>query len=151
VSVGIIFGALLFVFAIVLYILLPILTGASASLAEEAVHLTNAEARKRVALRALRDVEYDYHTGKLDDRDYEELRRELTAEAIAALEAAESAEAQVTPAERAAAASDVEREISRIREGLRSGAACDRCGHLNPPASKFCARCGASLVARAAS
>jgi cytochrome c-type biogenesis protein CcmI len=151
VSVGITVGTLLFVLAIVLYILHPLLTGAAARLSEDAVHLTNAEARKRVALRALRDVEYDYHTGKLDDSDYQELKTELTAEAIDALEAADTAEAGESSTDQAAAASDVEREIARIREGLRSGSACDRCGHLNPPGSKFCARCGASLVARAAS
>ena len=43
------------------------------------------EARKRVALAALKDVEYDYAAGKLDAADYEEMRSRLEVEALEAL------------------------------------------------------------------
>ena len=39
-------------------------------------------ARRRVALTALRDLEYDRATGKLDEDDYGQLRTELSREAL---------------------------------------------------------------------
>jgi hypothetical protein len=105
--------------------------------------LTESEARRRVSLLALRDVEYDYHTGKLDDADYQSLRKELSAEALAALQAAK-AEADDHRAD------DIEAEIAAVREGLHSGATCEDCGHRNPDGSRFCASCGRRLVAQEA-
>src|SRR5687768_16173752 len=49
----------------------------------------DAEARRRVALASLKEVEYDRASGKLDDRDYAELRSQLEREALAAIAAAE--------------------------------------------------------------
>ena len=69
----------------------PVVKGLHASLDREDDELTETEARKRVALLALRDVEYDFLAGKLDEEDYRSLKSELTAEAFAALEADEAA------------------------------------------------------------
>ncbi|NJD20970.1 MAG: hypothetical protein FIA95_17005 [Gemmatimonadetes bacterium] len=59
--------------AVVLFIVQPVARGLHASLEREADELTETEARKRVALLALRDVEYDYLAGKLDEEDYRSL------------------------------------------------------------------------------
>ena len=77
--------------AVVLFIIQPVAKGLHASLEREEDELTETEARKRVALLALRDVEYDFLAGKLDENDYRSLKGELTAEALAALEADEKA------------------------------------------------------------
>ncbi len=137
-------GAALFAAAIVLYVLHPILTGRTTRLHDPGAGDHEVGARQRVVLNALRDVEYDYHTGKLDDADYTLLRGELTLEAVEALDAA--ADSNEADAPVAGARSGVEGEVARLREGLRSGDACGRCGHLNPPGSRFCARCGESLA-----
>jgi cytochrome c-type biogenesis protein CcmH/NrfF len=50
--------------------------------------ILDAEARKRVALASLREVEYDRIGGKLDDQDYQRLRAQLEREAVEAIEAA---------------------------------------------------------------
>lgn len=134
----ILFGALLLIAAVVLYILQPVVRGEWASLDREHDELTDTEARRRVTLLALRDVEYDYHTGKLDDGDYQDLRRELSAEALEALEAA-ALEA------RGGESDDVEAEIAAVREGIKGGSLCPECGHRNPAASRFCAGCGVRL------
>lgn len=135
-------GALLLVAAVVLFILLPVARGQHASLAREDDELTDTEARRRVTLLALRDVEYDYHTGKLDEADYLALRKELSSEALAALRAAEE--------DPAAPDLDVEAEIAAVRAGLESGTTCGACGHRNPEGSRFCAACGRALAAREA-
>ena len=138
-------GAILFAGAVVLWVLHPLLTGQGAPLGLGWDEITDAEARKRVALRALRDVEYDYHTGKLDDGDYEVLRGELTAEAVAALQEEDADRRERSGVIHGAAA--VEDEILRIRAEFRAGVACAGCGHRNPDGSRFCASCGQQVVA----
>jgi hypothetical protein len=137
-------GVGLVVAAVLLFIMQPVVKGVYASLEREDDELTETEARKRVALLALRDVEYDFLAGKLDERDYRSLKSELTAEALAALEADEAARAgggtTVDP--------EVEREIARIREGLKSGVVCADCGFTNEPGSRFCSACGDALSQR---
>lgn len=142
-------GAALFASAVVLYVLHPILTGRAATMVDPRRLQTVAEAKKRVALNALRDVEYDYHTGKLDESDYTDLRGELTLEAVRALEeGATDAPVEPEPMGAPEAGDDpLEREVARLRQGLRSGDGCPACGHLNPPASRYCARCGEALAA----
>jgi hypothetical protein len=85
----------------------------------------DAEARRRVSLVALKELEYDYLGGKLDTADYQSQKERLSVEALAAMRAAEAV---------------------GIESG-RTAAAADRhaCGFLNPPLSRFCAGCGARL------
>lgn len=134
-------GALVAGFILFL-IVQPVAKGLHASLERSEDELTETEARKRVALLALRDVEYDYLAGKLDESDYRSLKGELTAEALAALEADERARSGAAPADAAAA---LEAEIAMARTGLKSGAFCGDCGFSNEPGSRFCSACGHAL------
>src|SRR5262245_54599550 len=143
---SVIIGAVLLVAAVVLFVLQPMLSGQRASLHREMDEMTEAEARRRVTLLALRDVEYDYATGKLDETDYNAMRRELAAEAVAALQAVD-AEAAVGPG---SAPPDLEKEIERLKSGLRAGRTCGSCGAANGAGSKFCSYCGATLASAGA-
>ncbi len=138
-------GVALVTAAVVLFLLQPVVKGIHASLEREDDELTDAEARKRVALLALRDVEYDFLAGKLDEADYRSLKSELTAEALAALEADEAARDGTAPE----AEDDLEDEITRIREALRRGLACPKCAYSNEKGSRFCSACGHALADRA--
>lgn len=134
--------------AVVLYVLLPLIQGKHALLHRTEEEGTEEEYRRRLALTALRDVEYDYATGKLDDEDYRRLKGELSVEALRILEgemeAAGGREGEsVSDDEDATDA--LEAEIARIRRGLQEGRTCRRCAHVNPPDSKFCGRCGQAL------
>jgi hypothetical protein len=80
------------------------------------------EARKRVALAALKDVEYDRAAGKLDDSDYQEMRGRLEFEALEAVRAAGQS------------------ELTGI-----AATADHICGFTNPAGSRFCAGCGRPL------
>ena len=142
---SVVVGAVLLVVAVVLFILQPMLSGRRASLHREMDEPTEAEARRRVTLLALRDVEYDYATGKLDEVDYDALRKELAAEALTALERVDS-ETAVGPG---GAPPALENEIARLRSGLRSGTTCSGCGSGNDGGSRFCAYCGTPLAASA--
>ncbi len=137
-------GASLVALAVVLFILQPVVKGLHASLDRVEDELTDTEARKRVALLALRDVEYDFLAEKLDEQDYRSLKAELTAEALAALKADERARGGVEPAD-----DDLEAEIASIRAGLTDGVVCHVCGFSNEAGSRFCSACGAAVAAEA--
>jgi len=135
--------------AVVLFILHPLVKGLEAPLEVEDDDPDKAELehRRRVALGALRDAEYDFATGKLDETDYRRLRGELARDALALLEegAAEAPSGEDGAGE-AEAIDPLEAEIARIRSGLREGTTCRACAHVNPAGSRFCGRCGASLA-----
>lgn len=145
-------GVLLLAGAIVYFVLQPLLTGRRAPMEQADEEMTDAEAKRRVTLLALRDVEYDRETGKLDDEDYRALKRELSTEALEALSAerTERRARDAGPANGSASGGgtrvlDLEAEIRRVRKGLETGATCRSCGHVNPGGSRFCSSCGSSL------
>jgi hypothetical protein len=86
----------------------------------------DAEARKRVALNSLKEIEYDRIGGKLDDADYQRLRAQLEREAMVALAAVENAHL--------AEAQGGEFRITHA------------CGFVNPPGSRYCSGCGRKLA-----
>lgn len=138
-------GVALITAAVLLFILQPVVKGLHASLEREDDELTETEARKRVALLALRDVEYDFLAGKLDEEDYRSLKAQLTAEALAAMEADEASRSGDGDGSDA----EVEAEIARLREGLRGGLVCGECGFANEDGSRFCSSCGSRLAGQA--
>ena len=121
--------------------------------------------RRDLALAALKEIEFDRATGKLDDADYERMKASYTAEALAAIRAVESAAAPVPPQEPAlakrpvpagvgalaegAAADPAEALIAAKRQATRSGRRfCSECGAEMEGAGKFCVECGAGADAR---
>ena len=125
-------GVALVAAAVVLFLLQPVVKGIHASLERDDDELTETEARKRVALLALRDVEYDFLAGKLDEHDYRTLKSELTAEALAALEADEASKSGSSSDDEA-----LEAEIARLRAGLKAGSPCPTCAYTNVDGSRF--------------
>lgn len=90
--------------------------------------LLDAEARRRAALASLKELEYDFLSGKLDEADYRTQRDRMGLEALAAMRSAEAAERAVI--------------------GERAGGAVQpphACGFVNPAQSRFCAGCGQRL------
>lgn len=149
---ALIIGAALLTGGVILYILLPVIQGRRASLERSEDELTESEAKKRVSLLALRDVEYDFATGKLDETDYKELKGEISREALAAFRDVEAeSDIRRRGATRRAAegAGGIEADIAAVREGLRRGTTCRTCGNSNADGSRFCASCGAQLPAAA--
>jgi hypothetical protein len=147
--VTLILGVALVSAAVVLFIVQPVVKGLHASLERAEDELTDTQARKRVALLALRDVEYDFLAGKLDEEDYRSMKSELTAEALAALEADEASRGGHPGT--STAEDELEAEIARIRVHLREGLVCASCGFANEEGSRFCSACGAALHDRAVS
>jgi hypothetical protein len=112
-----------------------------------------------VALRALKEIEFDRATGKLSDADYDALKGKYTSEALAALRA-ERARSEMRDAGSAASdaashpAPRIPHPASRIphpicpTHGPRSesdAAFCSECGRRLATAPGYCARCGTAL------
>lgn len=137
------FGGVLLAAGIALYVLEPVLSRRSAPLYRGSDEHDEAAARRRVALAALRDLEYDRATGKVDGEDYQRLRTELSREALVQLEPAATEVDSNSAAARASRA--LEDEIATIRRALREGLQCAVCRRLNAFGAKYCGGCGKRL------
>jgi len=109
---------------------------------------------RAVALRALKEIEFDRATGKLSDSDYQNLKGQYTAEALAALRAEERAPTSEKREETRRAASRTSAPAGRRpsicpTHGPRPEAEaqfCSECGRrLETASAGFCSRCGKPL------
>ncbi|HEX2078796.1 MAG TPA: hypothetical protein VHG08_13830 [Longimicrobium sp.] len=108
------------------FVIRPLVARRDALLADVAPGaVLDAEARRRVALASLKELDYDFLAGKLDDADYRAQKERLSVEALAAMRAAEA--------------------VSGASGGAAAGPDRHACGFLNPPLSRFCAGCGVRL------
>ena len=155
---GLIVGVTLVSAGAILFVMLPVLRGDWATMERSDDEVTEVDARKQAALRGLRDAEYDYRSGKLDQADYKLLKSDLARQALEAMQeegAAGDAANDRTPADAATkpaksgapdpAVKRLEAEITRVRRGIAEGRTCPGCGHLNVEKSRFCTGCGGSL------
>jgi hypothetical protein len=89
---------------------------------------------------AIQDLDFDYQTGKVDQRDHAELRRQLEGEAIETLRALDG----IDPL--AALDETLEQQIARLRvapsANVPSTEGCVKCGSDYPYDASFCAVCG---------
>lgn len=115
-----------------LYVVLPLGRDARREPAEVPTPADEAAARKRAALVAIIDLENERDVGKLSRDDFEKLRTEYEAEAVAAVRELDALTEDSTWDD------DLEIEIARIREQLK----CPTCGAPRTPGGA-CATCGA--------
>jgi hypothetical protein len=104
---------------------------------------------RAVALRALREIEFDRATGKLSDADYDSLHAKYTQEALAALRARD--EGRGTGEGAAPVPTRPSSPVPRPScptHGPRpeaDAAFCSECGRRLGTAPGYCARCGSTL------
>lgn len=141
---------------IILFLVIPLLRGEMALLQQSDDEPTDIEARKRVALKGLRDVEYDYQSGKLDEYDYLALKSEMSRDALAAMEEVKAqdnrianshmSDEDILPDDVVSNFDSLEEEVSRARRGLTMDLMCLQCAQVNVERSSFCVGCGHSLL-----
>lgn len=95
------------------------------------------EFRYRAALSAIRDLDFDYRTGKLDAADYQVVRRQLLFEAAHSLPHKESGSRPATPAAGV--------RLPPARHSSADGAACRHCGARLDRSCRYCPQCGSLL------
>jgi hypothetical protein len=155
--VGLIVGMTLVSAGVILFVMLPVFRGDWATMERSGDEVTEVDARKQAALRGLRDAEYDYRSGKIDQADYQMLKSDLARQALEAMQeegVAGNAANDGTPAHAGAKhaksptpdpVKSLEAEIALVRKGIAQGRTCPGCGHLNVKKSRFCTGCGAPL------
>ena len=106
---------------------------------------------RAVALRALKEIEFDRATGKLSDADYEQLKAEYTVAALAAL-GTESGSREQGAGSRSRTEATAPGSLLPApvcpTHGPRpepDGLFCSECGRRLAVAPGFCARCGTVL------
>ena len=101
---------------------------------------------RAVALRALKEIEFDRATGKLSDADYDALKQKYTAEALVALRAERGTPTPGAspgiPEPRSGARGQCPIHGARLESDAQF---CSDCGRRLGAAPGYCARCGASL------
>ena len=97
------------------------------------------ELAKQDALIALRDLDFDFRTGKIAEEDYTPLRQRLVAEAAQALQAAGAPQPDWD--------AEIEVAVRAVRARRRSSETltCFHCQASVAVGSKFCPQCGAAL------
>jgi hypothetical protein len=101
-----------------------------------------------VALRALKEIEFDRATGKLSDTDYEQLKAKYTEAALVAMRS-EAGHVQRETGNVTAAATPF--PVSRVQcpehgpRPERDAQFCSDCGRRLGTAQGYCARCGTTL------
>jgi predicted nucleic acid-binding Zn ribbon protein len=144
------------------FVLLPILrppldSEGSEPVGDEGEDPADDMSPQTVALRALKEIEFDRATGKLSDSDYGQLKAKYTAEALAALRGERTSELpahapRTTPHARCPQHGvRPEKDAVFCSEcGRRLGTApgyCARCGSALEDDARYCNRCGARVAA----
>lgn len=106
------------------------------------------EERRAQIYENLRDLQFEYRTGKLSDADYQTtktgLQREL-AHVLAEIDAIKQQQPQV--AKVAAAGPQANGASSKPGKVIQTSNACPHCGAQFPQALRFCGECGKPMIA----
>lgn len=88
--------------------------------------------RRKAVLAALRDLDFDFKTGKVSEEDYQPLRTELVAEAAHYIESEKNEDEQLEA-------------LIQARRKAPQDMKCEHCGALIEADQHFCAKCGSSV------
>jgi hypothetical protein len=80
-----------------LWVMIPLFTSLKAEPASAAGPMPELYLAKERAYDSIRDLEFDYHSGKLSESDYLEIKEGLQREALEAMKNLESQEGQESP------------------------------------------------------
>jgi hypothetical protein len=133
----------------------PLPADAPSTAADEGDDPDDDMSPQAVALRALKEIEFDRATGKLSDADYDELHAKYQAEALAALRgegepiagASRTAHGARCPVDGPRPEADA---VFCSACGRRLGTApgyCVRCGSALENDARYCNRCGSRVAA----
>jgi len=163
-------GAVLLFWETLRLVLDPTRSGDAAEGEDDGAALGALEERKRAAVQALRDLEFERSIGRLGEEDHRALEARYREEARAAMRAIDEgigpwrtrAEAMLAEAEAAelaattdaakpdAAKPDAAKSKTKATAAPATEAGCPKCQTLNDEDAVFCKRCGHRLKAEVA-
>lgn len=109
--------------------------------------LKHLETRRQVLYDNLKDLQFEYHQGKLSDEDYQSLKSGFLYDLAGVMDAIERQRGKAT-ADSKAVAQPPAKKKDKVREAAAKTAqhACPSCGASNSPSNRFCGQCGTALV-----
>jgi hypothetical protein len=102
--------------------------------------------QKETLYTAIRDLDFDFQTGKVDQKDYTELRQHFEGEAIQLLRQIDAVDPLIE------LDNELERQIHTLRQqrlshiNLSSQSTCPRCRGMLQGDENFCPSCGQPLM-----
>lgn len=106
------------------------LTKKSGKKQNRTVEKEDPHTRKIATYAAIRDLDFDFQTGKVTDEDYQLVRAQLVNEAAQLVDSAPDK------------GDEVEAMIASYKTQQSSKAACSNCGEKMESGSRFCPKCG---------
>lgn len=94
---------------------------------------TQQKGQREAVLAALRELDFDFKTGKVSEEDYQPLRTQLMAEAAQYIEAEEKE------------AEQLEALIQSRRKSHKQNLKCEHCEAPVEAGQRFCSKCGSAL------
>jgi hypothetical protein len=131
------------------FVAMPLLAregAAASSLPVDVTPLADLKRRRLVVYENLKDLEFEYQSGKLAAPDYESLRQNYLGEAATLMAASQEAE-QLKEIDAVLEHEIAARRASR-KDRLPQDYVCPKCGFENPLPVKFCGECGAKITDR---
>ena len=156
-ELGAVIIGLVFVTAGLFFVMKPFYAKSSLKSKRAGVDIKPDEAHL-AALSALRDLDFDFRTGKVSDEDYPALRAQLVAEAAKYVDREKEQEDKIESLIRARKAESANEKVcSECGEtigsdvhfcphcGAKTGATCPSCGGTIKAKDVFCTSCGVRL------
>jgi hypothetical protein len=138
--------AILITVAMAAFVAFPLLAGDTSgdTLQVDVTPLADLKRRRLVVYDNLQDLEFEFKSGKIAEKDYASLKQNYLGEAASLMAASkelqrEDREDQVI--EKEIAARRERRRVPKVEEYV-----CSACGFENPLPVKFCGECGAKIT-----
>ena len=108
--------------------------------------LKHLEARRQVLYDNLKDLQFEYHQGKLSDGDYQSLKAGFLVDLAGMMDSIERLQPNKERELKADAPPAAKAKLkTKPTATPASEVKCPSCASLNPPSNRFCGKCGAAL------
>jgi len=112
----------------------------------ENAELRHLERRRQILYDNLKDLQFEYHQGKLSDEDYQSLKSGFLGDMAGIMDAIERLEASIAqPGQQRP--SEGKGKVKAKATQPASMRICPFCQAENPPNHQFCGKCGKGLAA----
>ena len=107
--------------------------------------LKHLEDRKQVLYENMKDLQFEYHQGKLSDEDYESLKQRFQYDLAGVLDSIDRMSVPVQPKGPSAAVGGDGAGGKQSQAASRVSNTCPSCKVANPDGNRFCGKCGKAI------
>jgi zinc-ribbon domain len=108
--------------------------------------LRHLERRRQILYDNLKDLQFEYHQGKLSDGDYQSLKSGFLGDLAGIMDAIERLEIAIPPPGKQRSAEGKAKMKAPAGHPTPLTNVCPSCQTENPPDHRFCGKCGKALA-----